>query len=637
MFNPFGAKTYNLSGSISSTATSITLSSFLEPVTNTPYTFAILNTDIVYATISPKTTSSEFISFTSLVQNANGTCTLGGVTRGLNKKYPFTSDASFKLPHSGQSQFIISDAPQLFKKYGTLANDEVITGLWEAPNPSTSQGIVTNAYMLALINGGAVTFNSVTEAATAGETVAVGNLVYFSEVDNEWLKTDADTLATVLGVKLGIALGSGTNGNPISGGVLTFGSYTTSGLTQGDLLYASNTAGAINSGTAGTVPRVIGIAKSTTVMYFDPNFQNTLYNYAVDAVGTDSYAITLPGAFSAYYAGMQVVFKAGTANTGPATLAVNGGSAQAIKKAGTNALETGDIASGQAVLVEYDGTNFQLLSAFTSLASTTVAGRVEQATPAEVNAGTAAGGTGAQLFINPADLPAKNLIGALSNTIAKTYFNLQLLFILWTGAVLNDTTTTLPNWVRTSTDINVTPGGAQIFVNGTGADAIAIATPLFYKDNTTSLQLNATNIVVMDWWAILPTTSTGDINMGFATTDTDSFLQVYNENSASAFSNRVQFNMRGSTGVMYASIGKASVGITNTDISSGLTMNVWNNYRIELDLSNNALFYVNGVLKATLSGTNLPTTATAMIIGFGRSNTAAFAATAPTLSLEMNP
>ncbi len=361
-YNIFGGQTYNLSGSISSTATSITLSSFLLPVTLEEITMSLLNTDIVYATIAPKTTSSEFISFTGITQNANGTATLTGVVRGLNKTYPFTSDASFKLPHSGQSQFIISDAPQLFKKFGTLANDEVITGQWEAPNPNTAQGLVTNQYMLDLINGGAVTFNSVTEAGTAGETLVAGDLVYFSEVDNEWLKTDADTLATVFNVKLGIAQGSGTNGNPISGGVLTYGTYTTSGLTQGDLCYASNTAGGINSGTAGTTPRVIGIAKSSTVLYFDPYFENFLYNYGVDTIGTDAYAVTLAGAYSAYYPGMLVSFKAGAANTGASTLAINGGSAKAIKKSVSSDLETGDILLNQIVTVQYDGTNFQLLS-----------------------------------------------------------------------------------------------------------------------------------------------------------------------------------------------------------------------------------------------------------------------------------
>jgi len=359
-YHTFGSGTYALNSSISSTQTSITLSSFLEPVSGTPYTMVLLNTDIAYGTIAPKTVNSEFISFTGITQNVDGTATLTGVTRGLQKKYPFTSSATFKLAHSGQSVFIISNPPQVYEEYAALKNDNAFLGDNTGPNPTTAQSYVTRDWILALINGGAISVNNVVESGTAGTTIAAGNLIYFSETDNEWLLCDADTLATVFNVKLGIAQGSGTNGNPITNGVLTYGSYTTSGLTQGDLCYASNTAGGINSGTSGTTPRVIGIAKSTTALYFDPNFQNTLYNYAVDAVGTDSYAITLAGAFNAYYPGMPAVFKVGTANTGPATLNVNGLGAKALVRNGSTALITGDILSGQIIYAVYDGISFQV-------------------------------------------------------------------------------------------------------------------------------------------------------------------------------------------------------------------------------------------------------------------------------------
>lgn len=128
-YNPAGGKTYTLSGSISSTATTFTLASFIEPVTGTPYTMALLNTQIVFGTIAPKTTSSEFISFTGIIQNANGTATLTGVTRGLAKKYPFTTDSAYKLAHSGQTPFILSDAPQVFQEYVPLNNDATVGGL----------------------------------------------------------------------------------------------------------------------------------------------------------------------------------------------------------------------------------------------------------------------------------------------------------------------------------------------------------------------------------------------------------------------------------------------------------------------------------------------------------------------------
>lgn len=296
IYNPFGATTYTLGNSISSTDTSILLTSFTEPVTGTPYTMALLNTDIVYATIAPKTTSSEFISFTGITQNANGTATLTGVTRGLAKKSPFTASASYRLPHAGQSQFIISDAPQVFKKYATLENDETITGIWSfdtLPNtdsdPVSGNDLARRSWVLSVVNGGAVSQNSVIIAGTAGETIVAGNLVYLKSSDGRWWKTDADTAATVENVPLGIAQGSGTAGNAIGSGVMISGTDANqSGLTINTIYYASNTAGGISS-TPGTKEVTVGIALSTTTLALYPRFNQGLTEDEQDALSGGGY------------------------------------------------------------------------------------------------------------------------------------------------------------------------------------------------------------------------------------------------------------------------------------------------------------------------------------------------------------
>ena len=115
-----GLKTYTLQSSISSTQTTITLSSFKVPVTGDDVTMALMNTTIAYGTISPRTSQSEFISFTGITQNVDGTATLTGVTRGLDKTHPYTANVSFRLPHAGASKFILSDAPQVFNKYSVI-------------------------------------------------------------------------------------------------------------------------------------------------------------------------------------------------------------------------------------------------------------------------------------------------------------------------------------------------------------------------------------------------------------------------------------------------------------------------------------------------------------------------------------
>lgn len=94
--------------------------------------------------------------------------------------------------------------------------------------------------------------------------------------------------------------------------------------------------------------------------------------YAADAGSDDTYVVTLSPVPASYTAGMTVRFKANTANTGAATLNVNGLGAKTIVKSKDLTLHTGDIKAGQIVDVIYDGTNFQLLSPVTNVYKATV-------------------------------------------------------------------------------------------------------------------------------------------------------------------------------------------------------------------------------------------------------------------------
>jgi hypothetical protein len=88
--------------------------------------------------------------------------------------------------------------------------------------------------------------------------------------------------------------------------------------------------------------------------------------YCADAGSTDAYACSLTPPITAYTTGSHYFFKANTANTGAATLALNGiASPVTIKKqvgGSTTDLDNNDIRSGQIVEVVHDGTNFQMVS-----------------------------------------------------------------------------------------------------------------------------------------------------------------------------------------------------------------------------------------------------------------------------------
>lgn len=130
-FSPAAGGTYRLQTSIGTTDTTITLSSFTEPISGTPITMSSLATDIAYATIDPQsTTRKEFVSFTGISQNSDGTATLTGVSRGLSFLSPFTASSTLRKAHPGQSILILSDSPQFFNEYARRRSDETITGQW---------------------------------------------------------------------------------------------------------------------------------------------------------------------------------------------------------------------------------------------------------------------------------------------------------------------------------------------------------------------------------------------------------------------------------------------------------------------------------------------------------------------------
>jgi hypothetical protein len=138
------------------------------------------------------------------------------------------------------------------------------------PTISDRKQIATLGKVLDLVTGGTVTFDTQTVGGIlAGETIASGDSVYLKESDQRWWLTDADTVATVENVRLGIALGAGTAGVAITGGVLLEGVFTTTGLTAGSRYFLGNTPGARTT-TAGTNSMVVGVAYSTTKLLFSP-------------------------------------------------------------------------------------------------------------------------------------------------------------------------------------------------------------------------------------------------------------------------------------------------------------------------------------------------------------------------------
>lgn len=169
------------------------------------------------------------------------------------------------------SPVIITDFATIQRVADILRGQETLDGdnpvYYDAePSLASREELATVGYVLDNVNGGTVSFDNQiisSSDATAGETVAVDDWVFFQTSDQEWYQADADTAAEVENVQLGVALGAGSDGVSISGGVQIGGVYTTSGLTAGDTYYISNTAGEITN-SAGTNKMAVGVALSST-------------------------------------------------------------------------------------------------------------------------------------------------------------------------------------------------------------------------------------------------------------------------------------------------------------------------------------------------------------------------------------
>lgn len=167
-FSPTGGGTYLLQSSISSTQNTLTLTSFTEPGSGIPYTLSYIGSDIIYGTIAPSSGRSEFVSATGITQNANGTATLTGVTRGESRT-PGTggcvASSTLAVAWPGQTQFILSNTPCFYSEYAALRDAQTISGLWTFTTPPVgiNPGGSPNA---------SVTVNGLVQLATARQAAS---------------------------------------------------------------------------------------------------------------------------------------------------------------------------------------------------------------------------------------------------------------------------------------------------------------------------------------------------------------------------------------------------------------------------------------------------------------------------------
>lgn len=171
-----------------------------------------------------------------------------------------------------------------------------------------------------------------------------------------------------------------SNGDPLAGGLLyTYNAGTTTPVST----YTSRSGVAFNTNpivlnSSGRTPAEIWleggvlykfVLKDSTFVQIgsydnipavnDPTTTNNLITVA----GTNALTGLAVPPLEGYTAGAQYTFIAQNNNTGAVTLDIDSLGVKAVTKFGTTPLVANDIRAGALILVEYDGTRFQLLNA----------------------------------------------------------------------------------------------------------------------------------------------------------------------------------------------------------------------------------------------------------------------------------
>jgi len=114
-------------------------------------------------------------------------------------------------------------------------------------------------------------YSNMVETLTAGENLVAGNICYLKASDGKYWKAKADA-DTTSGTQLRVALA--TISADATGSFLSFGKYTTTGLTKGDVFISDATAGlaTVTAPTTSTnIVRKIGANQSATTFFFNPD------------------------------------------------------------------------------------------------------------------------------------------------------------------------------------------------------------------------------------------------------------------------------------------------------------------------------------------------------------------------------
>ena len=253
-----------------------------------------------YGTLEPGNgTLEEQISFSGLVNNGDGTTTLTGVN-SVSFVYPYTETSGLSKTHAGASTFVISNTSGFYNKFIAKDDDGAVseTITFTEPNFPQMDGVLDSPTLPAQLTTKAYVDATVIAGAPNASTSVKGLVQLATQA-----QVDAKTL--------------------------------------------------------------VGSTSAYLVTPLNAQRSTLLSDYVLDTSPSANIITIAPSpAISSYAAGQQFSFRVLNTNTSAVvTLNVNGvGAKNMVKLNGATSPAVGDVNAGQVISVEYDGTNFQILT-----------------------------------------------------------------------------------------------------------------------------------------------------------------------------------------------------------------------------------------------------------------------------------
>lgn len=117
------------------------------------------------------------------------------------------------------------------------------------------------------------TYAGMVETGTVGETVAFGDVLYLKFSDGKWWKAKADAYATTPGARMAMGpISANASGILLIEGNVRLDSWT---FADGRVFLSAATGGLCTTtspSSSGNQVQILGIAKTSTTMYFRPSY-----------------------------------------------------------------------------------------------------------------------------------------------------------------------------------------------------------------------------------------------------------------------------------------------------------------------------------------------------------------------------